>query len=462
MASARSTFDGARRIRWPYALFVTTLAVFLGSLPLIGLRHARYEATTVIGGPGAAAARASAIAAAGVSREDLAAVAVKLQGSASDGVPSPELAKRLENAIRLDYMGAGMPVGASGLALHLTWNHGGAAVSGVNELAKQMIARENVQQSRVLIDARGTAREERDRLKAEREELFGRLMTLRAQIAIENARGATSGDRRKSQPDRVLPPSRSRNENPTLVEMRNELERLQSQRNRLLERFTPEHPDVRFLSARITELQNQLGKAPAPPVPQGGPKSSPQEAPEPNRLDEGGQALVQAESTLVRQLTECETKLREATLRVESTERAIVDFEERPPWQHRPATAYRRLRNDPDLARLALTWLTAVAAGILVAFSLVGLRPKIESLREARATLDVPIVGVIPAPADAAPRLAPQGRVWASRATKLAELSLLALVLLIVTTACVDYEFALHLADDPVDAWSSMISRLRQ
>jgi hypothetical protein len=398
-------FDGSRRVRWPYALFVTTLAVFLASLPLIGVRHARYEATTVIGGPGAAATRAAAIASAGISQEDIAAVAVKLQGSGGDGVASPELAKRLEGAIRLDYMGAGVPVGASGLALHLVWNSGSAAVSGVNELAKQIVARENAQQSKALVDARRTAREERDRLKAEREDLHGRLVPLRAQIAIEKAQGGRSGDPRKTQPDRALPPSRAGNENPTFAEMRDELDRLESQRDRLLERFTTEHPDVRFLSTRIAELHKQLTEgrlkqAPASGTVKDSPRTPPQEKPEPNEIDDNG-PLVQSESTLVRQLAECDQKLREANLRVHAVERAVAEFEERPAWQHRPATIYRRLREQPNVARLALTWLTAVVAGVLVAFSLVGLRPKIESLWDARANLDVPIVGVIPAAADA-------------------------------------------------------------
>jgi hypothetical protein len=464
MASVRPILapsDGSRRIRWPYALFVTTLAVFLASLPLIGLRHARYEATTIVGGPGAAATRAAEVSSAGISREDIAAVAVKLQGSASEGVPSPELAKRLEGAIRVDYMGAGVPVGASGLALYLVWNNGSAAVAGVNELAHRIVDRENARQSKALVDARRGAREQRDRWKAEREDLHGRLVPLRAQIAIEKAQGARSGDPRKSQPDRALPNARPRGETATQVEMRDELVRLESQRNRLLERFTSAHPDVRFLSSRISELQNQLKQAPANGAVQDAPRPAPQEKPEPNRIDDNG-VLAQSEAALVRQLEECDVKLREANLRVDAAERAIAEFEERPAWQHRPATMYVRLREEPDVTRLALTWLTAVVAGVLVAFSLVGLRPKVESLWDARATLDVPIVGAIPAASDAPARGAPTSRIWAGRATKLAELSLMAMALLIVTTACVDYEFALHLADDPVDAWSSMISRLRQ
>ncbi|MEX0641510.1 MAG: hypothetical protein WD468_02355 [Pirellulales bacterium] len=470
MASIRRSLahEGVRRIRWTYALFVTTLAVFLVSLPLIGLRYARFESTAVIGGPGAGAARAAALAAAGASPEDIAAVAVKLEGSESSGSPSPELAKRLAGAVRFDYLGSGAAVGASGLAVHLTWNQGSATVTGVNELAKQIVVRENAQRLRALNESRRAARDERDRLKVEREDILGRLMPLRAQIAIERARAATSNDPRKSQPDRALPPPRPTPEKSTTLQLRDELERLQAQRNRLLEKFTAEHPDVQFLSTRVVELQEQL-KRTAPPrnapdneTVHDTPSAVPQEKPEPTRLEESGLRLVEAEALLVRQLTECEQNLRAAAARAEETERALAEHEERPPWQYRAAATFRRLRNDPEPERLALTWLMSVAAGVLVAFALVGLRPVVESLWDARARLDVPIVGVVPAAADAPPRIAPASRIWAGRATKVAELSLLALVVLVATTAFIDHDFAVQLAADPVDAWSSVVARLRQ
>jgi hypothetical protein len=207
-----------------------------------------------------------------------------------------------------------------------------------------------------------------------------------------------------------VPPSDSQRD-----ELNRQLGQLQQQRDRLLDRFTEEHPDLRFVNQQIAHVRQRLAELPQPIESPRTPAASPK-PPAPPSETAAALQLRQHREALLREREQAERAFRQAS---EAAAEAWARYQATAdgPWSVVEAAAAHPSQQSADrTSRAVLAVVLALVAGVALAVTSTGLRPAFESADEVRTALRLPVVARIAADRPPARRPA-----WGRRAVRVAE-----------------------------------------
>ncbi len=103
---------------------------------------------------------------------------------------------------------------------------------------------------------------------------------------------------------------------------------------------------------------------------------------------------------------------------------------------------------------ITVTSLIAIVVGLGLAGVVRRIYPAFESVDEARCSLDLPVVGVVPSQAPQFPSDYAASRLWTGRLVRGCEAISAALVVGVLLLAVVNHAFAIQLVSNPIEALS--------
>jgi hypothetical protein len=178
-------------------------------------------------------------------------------------------------------------------------------------------------------------------------------------------------------------------------------------------------------------------------------------------LDDEQSRLAAVDADLASAHAKAQLRVDRATVAEQSAARLLRESTANPTWRFIAASTARVAAPNVSTRQWGLIAGISVAAGLCVGVAVHGLRPVFESVAAAEAALDAPILGVIPAASDAPPRRIPRDRLWGTRVVRATETLLVALVLAATLHAWLDHDFALRLAENPLDAFAGWAGWVR-
>jgi len=189
-------------------------------------------------------------------------------------------------------------------------------------------------------------------------------------------------------------------EHPEVARLRHQLEQLEAQRSAALERLTPAHPIVESLDSRLTQVWTQLRqveeKYESPPPASQAPPARPKFKPKPK-------PLVSAERKRYERLqAQAEQALREfqqASLQTQAAQAELQQVSGRL-WKVTRWAEHDRERGTPAATLLVALLLAVVCGGALCAFGMPE-DNRLWAAGDAQDAFSLPILGVVPAAADA-------------------------------------------------------------
>lgn len=269
--------------------------------------------------------------------------------------------------------------------------------------------------------------------------------------------------------------------NPEYAKLERQLAEKASQRNSLLERLTPLHPEVMQIDLEMQELRQQLYKTPryldgspdgpaaTDPTPPGTEAGSGATSPGATSAVDSAALAAQARQyeQLHREYEQARRRLAEAEALVEQHSEAAGSAAALHDPAAKIATAPRITAHSggaPSGGSLAMLGMLSMVAGALVGLSLRGAREDsrvFTSAEQVGETLGLPVVGDLRTGDSADKARAPaRRRQLAAMAVRAAELLLALFALLFLLAAMLDSPFLLETLRNPLGAASQVVRRL--